>query len=289
MLPDSLQNYLITTFDSDIEESWRVSGGSINDAAGVKLKNGETCFVKWNNAMQGNMFETEAKGLNLLEKAKSGLVFPEIYGFQTVPEENITYLVMEFLEPQKPRNTFFERFGRQLARLHANVNDSYGLDHDNYIGRLPQDNSPSVDWITFLTERRLRPQFEMAVDSAQLPATLIQNFERLMDLLPDLLPDEKPALLHGDLWSGNYLCASDDQAALVDPAVYYGNREIELSFTKLFGGFHGSFYDAYKEAMPLQPGFEDRVDIYNLYPLLVHVNMFGRAYASQVQAIIHDF
>ncbi|MEX0773075.1 MAG: fructosamine kinase family protein [Balneolales bacterium] len=289
MLNESLHKYFRSTYKSEINNTSPVSGGSINNAAKVKLKNGEAYFVKWNKESLVHMFETEAKGLELLKKAKTDLVFPKVEDYNVIPEENISFLVMEYLEPKTPVNSFYENFGKQLAQLHENKSDTYGLDHDNFIGRLPQDNSPSVDWISFFIERRLRPQFEMAVDSAQLPATLIQNFERLCELLPDMLPDEKPSLLHGDLWGGNYLCVSDKQAALVDPAVYYGNREIELSFTQLFGGFDDSFYDAYNEAMPLQSNFNERVDIYNLYPLLVHVNMFGRAYASQVQAIIQDF
>ncbi|MEX2639795.1 MAG: fructosamine kinase family protein [Balneolales bacterium] len=289
MLNKTLKRYFQHTFNSQVDTAEPVTGGSINDAACVRLKNGDTWFVKWNRADLSMMFETEAKGLRILDAAGTGLVFPKVAGWETVPDQDLSFLVMEFLQAQSPGYSFYENFGRDLARLHQHTNDTFGLDHDNFIGRLPQDNSPSVDWIHFLVERRMRPQFEMAVDSAQLPATLIQNFERLIDMLPDLLPSEKPGLLHGDLWNGNFLCLSGQQAALVDPAVYYGNREIELSFTKLFGGFDPSFYDAYNEAYPLQPGFEERVDIYNLYPLLVHVNMFGRAYASQVQAVIQDF
>ncbi|MEX0779856.1 MAG: fructosamine kinase family protein [Balneolales bacterium] len=289
MLNESLQKYFIDTIKSEVETAEPVSGGSINQAARVKLKNGESYFAKWNKYSLAPMFKTEAKGLELLRNANTDIVFPKVSGFEAIRSENISFLVMEHLEAGSPQKSFYKNFGSQLAQLHKNMDDMYGLDHDNFIGSLPQDNSQSADWLFFLIERRLRPQFEIAVDSALLPATLNQNFERLCEMLPELLPDEKPSLLHGDLWSGNYMCISDKQAALFDPAVYYGNREIELSFTQLFGGFDDSFYDAYNEAMPLQPGFDERVDIYNLYPLLVHVNMFGRAYASQVQAIIQDF
>ncbi|MEX0686223.1 MAG: fructosamine kinase family protein [Balneolales bacterium] len=288
-MTDILRDHLQVALNSTIETIEPVSGGSINEAARISLKSGEARFVKWNASPTGNMFKTEAKGLETLMMADSDLVFPEIISQGEVPDTDIQFLIMDYFSPHETNGSFFEKFGRELARLHRNGNEVYGLGYDNFIGRLPQDNTPSKDWIDFFIERRIRPQFEIAVDGDQLPYTLNQNFERLLEMLPDLLPEEKPSLLHGDLWSGNYLCVSNDQAALIDPAVYYGNREIELAFTKLFGGFSYEFYAAYQEAFPIQPGFDNRVDIYNLYPLLVHVNMFGRAYASQVQAILNNY
>jgi fructosamine-3-kinase len=162
------------------------------------------------------------------------------------------------------------------------------LDYNNYIGTFQQDNQYKSNWIDFFIENRLQPQ---ALQASELLGTeVMQQLDKLYNRLPELLTQGKPSLLHGDLWSGNFTVNEKGGVCLVDPATYFGNREIEIAFTKLFGGFEEDFYAAYQEVLPLDKGFFDsRVDIYNLYPLLVHVNLFGGWYIAQVRETLKRF
>ena len=171
---------------------------------------------------------------------------------------------MEYVEPARRCTVFWENFGQSLAEMHRNSQAQFGLDHSNYMGSLPQDNSFTDDWATFFIERRLEPQLKLAIDCGLLNTKHRKAFERLYKKLPGIFPKEKPALIHGDLWSGNFVTGNDGYACILDPAVYYGHREAELAMTKLFGGFDSSFYHAYANASPPEPGFEKRVGIYNL-------------------------
>jgi fructosamine-3-kinase len=186
-------------------------------------------------------------------------------------------------------NLYWIELGRGLANIHKNRSPTFGLNHDNYIGSLKQSNSPTNSWIHFFIHSRINSQLKLAIDKGQLNSSHQQKFEILFKELPNLLPNEKPALLHGDLWSGNVIVDHHGNAVLIDPAVYYGHREMDLAFTRLFGGFNSEFYHSYFETFPLEPGFDNRVDIYNLYPLLVHVNLFGGSYANQVVSILNRF
>ena len=165
---------------------------------------------------------------------------------------------------------------------------SFGLDHDNYIGSLAQSNKKHADWISFFMEERIRPQLKLAMDKKLIDEGTVKQFDKLFDHFDRLIPKEKPALLHGDLWNGNFLVSDSSRAALIDPAVYFGHREMDLAMTTLFGGFDSEFYRAYDEVFPLEKGFEKRVDIHNLYPLLVHVNLFGGGYVRQVKAVLNN-
>jgi fructosamine-3-kinase len=165
----------------------------------------------------------------------------------------------------------------------------FGLDHDNYIGSLPQYNSPRPAWVRFFIEQRIEIQLKTAIDNGRAEPSIVPVFERLYKLLPSIMPEEKPALLHGDLWINNLIENERGEPCLVDPAVYYGSREAEIAYTYLFGGFERGFFDVYDATYPLQPGFGERIDLYNLYPLLVHVNLFGGGYLQQVKEIVRRF
>jgi fructosamine-3-kinase len=232
------------------------------------------------------MFDAECNGLNRLRSA-GAIRIPE--PLQVGTAEDLSFLLIEFIEQGKRQAGFFERFAHELADLHGMTATQYGLASDNYIGSLVQSNKRHVDWHTFFIEERLKPQVELALANNLLDLAFARKVEDLYEKLPDLLPADQPALLHGDLWSGNFMYDEQGAPCLVDPAIHFGNRETEIAFSRMFGGFEPDFYHAYQEAWPLQPGFEDRVDLLNLYPLLVHVNLFGGNYARSAAAIVSHY
>jgi protein-ribulosamine 3-kinase len=256
-----------------------ISGGSINTAVKVDSDEG-SFFIKWNESDQRDMFEAEARGLELLRRTGEIRV-PEVVAYGQNGEKS--YLILEYISPSQAKNEFWQRFGTALASLHRHGHPRFGLDFNNYIGSLPQNNEFCESGIQFFIEKRLKVQAGLALYNGEISPNLHEKFQRLYEMLPSLLPDEKPALLHGDLWSGNYLVDGEGAAVLIDPAVYYGNREAEMAFTHLFGGFEPAFYHSYFEALPVATGFSERIPIYNLYPLMVHVNLFGSGYLSAVE------
>lgn len=254
-----------------VKEVSMLRGGCINAAARIGTDEGDF-FLKWNDVDLIDMFEKEARGLQLL-RASQTIRVPEVYGSGTV--EGKSFLLLEFLESGPEDANYHTRMGEQLAALHLIGQQSFGLDHDNYIGKLPQSNSNHSDWLSFFKEERLRKQLALAVSKGYASQDFVQCFEAFLDKLNDLLPSSEPSLLHGDLWSGNVMAGAGGEACFFDPAVYCGAREMDLAMTRLFGGFDRLFYQAYHGVYPLPRGFEELADLYNLYPLMVHVNLFG--------------
>lgn len=270
----------------DIEREMPVGGGSINDSYRLDTNEGPF-FVKVNSAERyPAMFEAEADGLRRLRTA-GALRVPGVIAQGEDHDDG--YLLLEHLSAGKRSATFWEDFGRGLARLHAHTNKAFGLERDNYIGTLRQVNTLDREWASFFIHHRLEPLVKRARDKRKVEAGMALRFERLYNKLDGLFPKELPALLHGDLWSGNFLTGPDGAAAVIDPAVYYGHREMDVAMTKLFGGFEDGFYAGYNAERPLEQGWEERVDLCNLYPLLVHVNLFGGAYPAQIEAILRRF
>lgn len=288
MIPDAVRSRLQQKLGTRIEDSRSVSGGSINRAAKLRLSDGTDCFLKWNTTANPDMFVKEEKGLNLLASAETDLRIPEVYGTGATAE-GTGFFIQEFVPEGKAQPGSAEQFGRALAALHQHRGQPFGLDHDNYIGRLPQSNRQHDHWVDFFIEERLEPQLRMAAGAGKLGSGAVSRFASLYQQLPGLFPEEPPGLLHGDLWGGNYFYDRKGRATLYDPAAYYGHREIEIAFTHLFGGFPNAFYESYEESYPLEPGFPARKDVYNLYPLLVHTNLFGGGYARRVEAIVRRF
>ena len=263
-----------------------LGGGSINAVYKAILPE-ETVVLKVNKVSRyPGMFAAERKGLSLLRNS-GGPYIPDVICETSIGNDQ--FLVLEYLETTPRRSGFFEQFAERLAHLHRTTAPEYGLDHDNYIGSLPQYNHAHTNLFTFLIQQRLQPQLRMAVDQQKLNQTDAICFERLFQQLPDLLPVEPPALIHGDLWSGNYLSGPEGTACLIDPAVAFVHRESDLAMSRLFGGFDAEFYASYQEVFPLEPGFEQRIDLWNLYPLLVHVNLFGGGYVEDVRAILRVY
>ncbi|HAS42480.1 MAG TPA: ketosamine-3-kinase [Microscillaceae bacterium] len=264
-----------------IDEYMALGGGSINQAVALNTSEGQF-FIKYNELAPKDMFALEAQGLQTLREAEE-IHIPEVLG---VGED---FLLLEFIAGRRTKNNYWEDFGQSLARLHRHTNACFGLEHNNYIGRLEQINDSLENGIDFFIEKRLKIQAGKAFYEGYLSAAMLRQFDQLYAKLPGLIPNEKPALLHGDLWSGNVMSNHLGLVALIDPAVYYGLRETEIAFTHMFGGFHQRFYEAYQEAFLLEPGFDNRKDIYNLYPLLVHVNLFGQGYVSGVQRTLNKY
>lgn len=262
-----------------------VSGGSINTAARVSTLE-STFFIKFNHSEHEDMFEKEAKGLALLQQTNA-LCIPEVLGFGEYNDKS--YLVLEFIENGGQRPDFWQDFGRSLSILHSHTHSSFGLSFDNYIGSLEQQNQYYENGIDFFVEKRLRPMVGLALYNGLITPHLRDCFEQFYPLLPSLLPTEKPSLLHGDLWSGNFLPNPYGYVCLVDPAPYYGLREAEIAFTHLFGGFDDEFYESYNESYRLTPNFQSRIPLYNLYPLLVHVNLFGKSYLPPIERLVRRF
>lgn len=283
MLPESIHKSLANNVGEIIRSQEPVAGGDINQAQKIIFESGKTAFLKWNDSAPSGMFEAEAKGLELLRSANTELIIPE----QLVVSDS--YLLLEWVEEGggKPDSSY--QFGVQLARLHKSSSDFFGLDHDNYIGRLPQPNNKHSNWPDFFAIERIEPQVKMGVESDKLSRSLLMDVQKMYSKFGSLFPLEKPALLHGDLWSGNFMFSRSGQTSIYDPAVYFGHREMDLAMTRLFGGFSADFYRGYNEESPLEPGFEDRVKLYNLYPILVHANLFGGSYCRQAENIIQNY
>jgi fructosamine-3-kinase len=259
-----------------------LSGGDINAAFLVELADRRKVFVKSHPRAPSTMFAAEARGLAWLREARA-LRIPEVLAVSESSDEGHRFLALEYIESRPQTRGFEEALGRGLAALHRYGAPCFGLDHDNFIGSLEQPNQPRPTWHVFYRDQRLEPQLRRASDHGLADASLRADFDTLFDRLEALVgPEEKPSRLHGDLWGGNLYTGDQGEPCLIDPAVYGGHREIDLAMMRLFGGFGSRVFDAYAEAWPLAPGADDRVALYQLYPLLVHVNHFGAGYVGQL-------
>ena len=292
MLPENLSEAVsamvarFAGYDAGISGVSPVGGGSINSACKLECPAGKF-FLKYNDAdSYPAMFEKEAAGLRLLGNT-GAIRVPGIIGHGQAGKH--AFLLLEYVDTSQAAKDYGEDFGRKLAALHRNTASHFGLDHDNYIGSLRQQNSRHARWTDFFREERLKVQLNLAARKGLMPAGMQKSFDRLFGKLDDIFPEEPPSLLHGDLWSGNYMPAEDGHVYIIDPAVYYGSREMDLAMTRLFGMAGKGFYEAYHEACPLQPGWRERIAICNLYPLMVHVNLFGAGYLGSVEGVLRAF
>ena len=269
-------------FGINLTQTSPLSGGDINEVFLLETET-EKFVLKLNNTSRfPGMFDAEKFGL---EK----LIVPGVIDvprpIKTGTADQYSYLILEYKESTHKRPDFWEIFGEQLANLHQETRDTFGLEKDNYIGSLPQHNGKRDSAAEFYIEMRLQPQLEIASDKGfQLKVTdsFFKNCE-------DMIPDEPPALVHGDLWNGNYIVNSNGAPCLIDPAIAYAPREMDLGMMKLFGGFNDSLFRIYDEKFPLAAGWQERIDLWQLYYLLVHLNIFGAGYKSQVSNIIRKY
>jgi fructosamine-3-kinase len=287
MLPAGLQEQLDIQLGARIREVRALTGGDIHRAALLCLSDGKSVFIKYNTGAQAaEMFRTEALGLTLLG-ASGVLATPKVIGQGRSGE--YAYLMLQYIAPGHRNRIFWADFGAGLANLHGTTSAHFGFAHDNFIGSLPQSNRRHDTWAAFYAEERLLPQMQQARRRERLDAADERCLERLCKKLFSLCPAEAPALTHGDLWSGNFLCDTAGKPVLIDPAASYAHREMDLAMSRLFGGFDAVFYESYEQTWPLAPGFEERLEVYQLYYLLVHVNLFGGGYADSVRRILRRF
>lgn len=292
-LTDALQN--LYGPDASVSVQRPASGSDLNRVSRLTVSGtGRTIelFLKQNSSDLLCMFEAEAAGLTAI-KDTCAIGVPEALAVGI--DGSNSFLLLPWLDTATPVSGFWEEFGQRLAAMHRAdtgglLSGNFGFSEDNFIGSTPQVNDPKDTWIDFFRECRLYPQVRMAFDAGLLDSGDRRTADRLTGRLEQLLVEpEAPSLLHGDLWSGNYMVGPDGHALLIDPAAYVGHREADLAMTELFGGFHPSFYAAYREAAPLQPGYEDRRDLYNLYHLLNHLNLFGLSYSGSVRRILRYY
>ena len=265
---------------------WKnVGGGSINESYKISTDT-ESFFVKTNtiNVFENGFIE-EIYGLQFLKE--NTVLVPEIICSGSFNEH--IFLVLEWIASGNKTDLFWKNFAQQLVKLHQQKGSFFGLETNNYMGELVQKNSYSNNFSDFFIENRLKPQVKLAFDNKLLHSKNTYQFESLYKQLETIFPKEEPCAIHGDLWSGNFICNSNEQVVLIDPAVYYGHREIDLAMTTLFGGFSLNLYKFYNENYPIENEFEHRKDIYNLYPLLIHLNLFGPSYLRSIEAIIIKF
>jgi len=284
-----LQSRLEKILSEPIKLSTTVSGGCIADSQKLEMNSGKLFFLKLALRGKPGMFESEAQGLEELRKAAAVSV-PEVIAKDT------DFLLLEWIEEGKVNtDSSMEKLGFQFAELHRFRGKKFGYLQNNILGDSPQINIPSTtcseNWVTFYAENRLNFQAELAEKNGYATPEMRFLLDLLIMKIPDLLSgtEEKPSLLHGDLWCGNYLVDVSGKPWLIDPAVYYGHREADLAMTSLFGGFSETFYSAYKSAFPLSPDYAVREPLYQLYHLLNHLNLFGTGYYQQVLSILKRY
>ncbi len=272
-----------------VKSSQACSGGCIHRAEIVELDDGRRYFVKSSRDAR-NMFRTEAQGLS--ELAASGCMrVPDVVAQGTLSAGE-DCLILEAINSGPRPHDFFETLGSCLARLHdTNRRDYCGWTTDNYLGSNLQRNTPNDSWLEFFAEQRLRAQLRMARNQGLGSPELFQLTERVISRLDQWIDDdgEHVSLLHGDLWSGNLLCDTQGQPVIFDPAVYYGHRETDLAMPLLFGGFSDAFVASYDEVLPLPSGWRQRVELYQLYHLLNHLNLFGSGYLDSCLEIVRKY
>jgi protein-ribulosamine 3-kinase len=263
--------------------SVRVHGGCINDSFRWESSNGAV-FVKIANAADLPMLEAEADGLRELDAGNSVRV-PTVLASGAVG--NGAFLALEWVQLSHATGEEQALLGAQLAHQHRVLATRFGWHRDNTIGSTPQVNTWTDDWLPFFREHRLGFQLQLAARNGY-GGRLQESGARLLECLDSLLGDHRPApsLLHGDLWGGNVGADPSGTPVIFDPAVYFGDREADLAMTRLFGGFRREFYEAYEDAWPLPASAAQRVELYNLYHVLNHLNLFGTGYLRQAEAII---
>lgn len=288
LIEQAIKDYLGSYLNKPIEQLHivPVTGGNINIAFKI-LTHSHSFFCKLNNATKfPQLFEKEKHGLKTLASINI-IRTPGIIGCFEI--NDIQILIIEWIEPGEQTPLFWEQFGHQLASLHLISTLNFGFSEWNYMGCVIQDNKSSFDWINFFINQRLEPIIKKCTDSGLLTSKHCKAFEFIYKQLDHIFPIEPASLLHGDLWSGNVLCSKGSTPVLIDPAVYYGHRSMDLAMTTLFGKFDPLFYQAYNNIYPLPKNYKEQWQVCHFYPLLIHLFLFGISYRSRIETILNSF
>ncbi len=265
-----------------------IGGGCINHASKIETNVG-TFFLKWNADCAADIFIREAESLIELKKAADkNLIIPEVFVSKKV-DFTPGFLVQQYLPPAYLSMQGDEKLGRGLAFVHQYKNEKFGFYNNNYCGATLQNNSWTNNWIEFFRDNRLRFLLNLIQKERPLPASEMKVYDKLLNRIPKLIPENSDSvLIHGDLWSGNFMI-SEQAPVLIDPAAYYANREMEFAIITMFGGFSQRFYDAYNELNPLAADWQQRNSLYQLYHILNHYYLFGGGYQSQALSVAKSF
>lgn len=260
-----------------------VGGGSINQAYQVD-GNGLQFFCKVNSATKfPRLFELEKNGLEYI--AKQNIIrTPAV--IECFENDGNQLLILEWINEGHRNKSFWEKFGEQLAALHHLKAEYFGFIENNYMGSIPQSNRHRMTWNEFFIHERLEPLVSECNKQGLLDTGLITSFQRLYKHLPEIFDDHPPVLLHGDLWSGNFMCDENANPVLIDTAVYYGHPSVDLGMTTLFGGFSKEFYESYNYHKPFPKNYKQQWAVCNLYPLLIHLLLFGGSYLKQIRGTV---
>lgn len=270
----------------DIVSHHPISGGDISSAYLLQTET-KKYFLKVNSKpFASAMFHAEQKGLQAIGKTQT-IAVPHVHLVDSAGGK--LFLLMDFVEAKRPDAADFRRFGEQLAQLHQCAQSNFGFLSDNFIGSLPQSNHPHTDWAVFYWYERIFPQLKMACDRQLLNTKEIPTHENALPVFNEIFGNVNPSLLHGDLWAGNYLISTDRTPYLIDPATYCGHAMVDIAMSRLFGGFGPSFYDAYHGIIPKTGNYQQQIELYQLYYLLVHLNLFGKGYYSGVLSILQRY
>lgn len=279
-LPWALGDAIAAALGEPVAGGDRVGGGSLNEAWRVELADGSAAFVKTSTDAIPGSYAVEASGLRWLADA-DGLAVPGVLAVVDGDEGKPGLLALEWIEPGRLDAAGEEELGRGLAAVHGAGSPDFGSEGPLVLGPLELPGGPAETWSELYAECRLRPTARAAADAGHLDPSALATVERVCERLPSLTgPDEPPARLHGDLWSGNVLADAAGRPHLIDPAAHGGHREVDLAMLRLFGGLGERVFDAYSEAAPLADGHAERVGLWQLFPLLVHAALFGGSYGD---------
>ena len=270
----------------NVQQVEAVTGGDINSAY-CCITDSNRYFIKLNSAGKyPGMLEAEAKGLELLGSTLA-IKVPGIVDYGIFEDQQ--FLLLEWIESGNPKSVFWEKFGKNLSRLHSITQENFGLHFGNYMGSLPQANQYHSTFSSFYAFERLLPMVKRLNEGGLISANEVNRFDILFKRLPQLIPEEPAALIHGDLWAGNFLITETAEPVLIDPAPCFAHRELDIAMTRLFGGFDRKIYEVYHYYFPLEVGFEERTSLMQLYPLLVHAVLFGGNYVKRSLQILASY
>ena len=278
--------HIATVLNQEIIQVHSISGGDISQAYQVSTLK-QHFFLKQNSSTQARaMFETEKQGLDSIAATKT-IAVPQVFDVGLF--DGTAYILMEYIEAKAGMARDFKTLAHQLAALHRVYSPQFGLETDNFIGSLTQTNAYHNNWTDFYLRERLLPQLELAQSKGLLSPKELPSSESMLKVLQPYFEGCSASLIHGDLWSGNFLFGIDGTPYLIDPAVYFGHHEVDIAMTQLFGGFPSSFYETYHEIHPKSSDTNTRINLYQLYYLLVHLNLFGSSYYKSVKRILGTY